>query len=76
MSKIYLVERDGAVSAAVYDCFNGHVVVASSPTKARELCFDEAADEGEQSWVAAKVTVLGDPKDPTPRIILSDFNAG
>lgn len=76
MAKIYLVERDKTKNRSEYDVYNNHIVVATTPIKARELCFEVAADEGEQSWVEAKTTIIGTPKDSTPRIILSDFNAG
>lgn len=71
--KIYLVERTDKKG---YDEYYNFVVVASSPTTARELCMERSADEGEKVWLDARVTVLGDPKLSKPRIILGDFNAG
>lgn len=77
MSKIYLVDRGGP-SKAVYDTYNHHVIVANSPAQAREFAMEIAADEGEQSWIESKVTVIGTPNDKfsKPGIVLSDFNAG
>ena len=76
MSKIYLVTRDITKSNVTYDVYNHHVIIAKTPTEAKELALDVAADEGEVSWVEAKCEIIGTPKDPTSRIILSDFNAG
>ena len=76
MSRIYLVTRDDTKSDVKYDIYNHHVTIAKSPTEARELALDSAADEGEISWVEARCEIIGTPKDPTSRIILSDFNAG
>ncbi len=74
MSKIYLLER--RESNLGYDEYHNFVVVAPNPMKARELCAEESADEGEGTWYEAKITIVGDPKDPKPRIVLGDFNAG
>lgn len=74
MSKMYLIERTD--KSLGYDEYHNFVVIAATPTKAKELCMEESADEGEQVWLDAKVTVLGTPKQTKPRIILGDFNAG
>ena len=74
MSKIYLLERTD--DKLGYDQYLNFVVIAPSPNKAKELCMEMSADEGEQPWVDAKCTVIGNPKDDKPRIILGDFNAG
>ena len=58
MSKIYLVSRDITKSDVTYDVYNHHVIIAKSPTEAKELALDVAADEGEISWVEANYLIF------------------
>lgn len=74
MSKIYLVERID-IHLGV-DEYHNFVVVAKSSVQARKLCQVQAADEGVTVWQEAATTVLGYPRDKSPRIVLGDFNAG
>ena len=69
--KVYLV----TIEYRDYDCFDGHVVRASSEAEAREFCAKEAADEGPEVWLnKSKVEEL--TGEGEVGLILSSFNAG
>jgi hypothetical protein len=74
MAKVYLVEREDLVG---YDENRAFVVVANTPDHARQLCKENAADEGKEVWNNALCILLAKGAiDRTPRVVLSDFNAG
>lgn len=78
MSKIYLVQRiESDADHLSYDEYHGHIVVATSPEEAQKLCAENPGDEGADVWLTnVSIEEVGYPLDGTPRIILSDFNAG
>lgn len=72
--KIYLVERTDKNLG--YDEYHNWIVVAKTPTEAKELCMEKSEDEGEKVWLDAKTTVIGRTKITKSQTILGDFNAG
>ena len=59
-----------------HDEYDAHIIVAPSEEMARKMAADLAADEGNDAWFACGCIVIGEPIEPTPRIVLSSFNAG
>lgn len=72
--KIYTIEHE----EFSYDAYMGHVVVANSEEEVRQLAKNKSADEGEEIWDKAVVTVCGEYTchRTEPFILLSDFHAG
>jgi hypothetical protein len=61
-----------------YDCYSGHIIVANNEIEVRELAKKGSADEGNDIWDVATVTIEGDytGNKTEPFKLLSDFNAG
>ena len=72
--KIFLITHD----KWGYDCYSGHVIVANNENEVRELAKKGSADEGNDIWDIATVTIEGDytGNKTEPFKLLSDFHAG
>lgn len=72
--KLYLVDR---TTSANYDEYQSHVVIAETPTQARELCASNAADEGRAVWLDhLKTTCRVLKATGDARVVISNHRAG
>jgi hypothetical protein len=71
--QIYLIKH----KEKGHDIYCGHVIVAKNISQVRQLAMDNSADEGEEIWQNAVVSIVGvyTGNATNPFILLSDFNA-
>lgn len=78
---IYLITRNLDLEGVPrWDCYDGHVIIAPSPQRARTMAAEQARDEGSACWLDPKCSSLesiGTPKNghTKEQIVLSDFNS-
>lgn len=61
-----------------YDCYDSLIIVANNDNEVRELAKKAHADEGEDIWGTAAITLEGEYRgsQTSPFILHKSFNAG
>lgn len=80
--KLWLIEIKAEVreDGPWYDVYRGHVIAAPTEEMVRDMAARMHGDEGERVWIDKRMSyvecIAAESKFDTPRVVLSDFNAG